>query len=318
MDLREGQNIMQPPLLEGDKYGYWRVRMKAFLKAHDESVWEAVEQGWTHPVTIDKGGRTISLAKNRWTEEQKNAEAANSKALNAISSGVDGKKFKMILTCEIAKTSWDMLQTAHEGTKKVQISRMEMVTSKSESLRMQEDETIADFNTRVPDISNESFALGEPMSEEITEECIADKYKELFNHWLEGVELNKKLQCSLTSLKHEKEKLREKDEILVEQKAELLDVISSLKIQMEKDKNDHAKALGELKKRNDVLSRKEVRLLEVVSALEIQIEMEKEAHATRLKQLSSLQKSTKMLNSGSKNLDSILTSQRIDGGHKGL
>ncbi|CAM8885104.1 unnamed protein product [Rhodiola kirilowii] len=31
---------------------------------------------------------------------------------------------------------------------------------------MQEDETIADFNTRVLDISNEAFALGEPMSEE--------------------------------------------------------------------------------------------------------------------------------------------------------
>ncbi|CAM8886526.1 unnamed protein product [Rhodiola kirilowii] len=31
---------------------------------------------------------------------------------------------------------------------------------------MKEDETIADFNTRVLDISNESFALGEPMSEE--------------------------------------------------------------------------------------------------------------------------------------------------------
>ncbi|CAM8908352.1 unnamed protein product [Rhodiola kirilowii] len=31
---------------------------------------------------------------------------------------------------------------------------------------MKEDETIADFNTRVLDISNESFAIGEPMSEE--------------------------------------------------------------------------------------------------------------------------------------------------------
>ncbi|CAM8990151.1 unnamed protein product [Rhodiola kirilowii] len=31
---------------------------------------------------------------------------------------------------------------------------------------MQEDETIADFNTRVLDISNEAFALGEPMTEE--------------------------------------------------------------------------------------------------------------------------------------------------------
>ncbi|CAM8884914.1 unnamed protein product [Rhodiola kirilowii] len=86
--------------------------------------------------------------------------------MNAIFSGVDGKNFKMISTCEIAKKAWDILQTAHEGTTKVKISRMETVTSKFKSLRMQGDETIADFNTWVLDISNKAFALGEPMTEE--------------------------------------------------------------------------------------------------------------------------------------------------------
>ncbi|CAM8954176.1 unnamed protein product [Rhodiola kirilowii] len=165
MDLREGQNITRPPLLEGNKYGYWRVRMKAFLKSQDESVWEAVKNGWTHPVTTE-AGKVNLLAKDKWTEIHKNTEAANSKAMNAIFSGVDGNNFKMISTCEVAKKAWDILQMAHEGTTKVKISRMEMVKSKFEKLRMQEDETIADFNTRVLDISNESFALGEPMSEE--------------------------------------------------------------------------------------------------------------------------------------------------------
>ncbi|CAM8962862.1 unnamed protein product [Rhodiola kirilowii] len=165
MDLREGQNITRPPLLEGNKYGYWRVRMKAFLKSQDESVWEAVENGWIHPVTTE-AGKVSLLAKDKWTEIHKNAEAANSKAMNAIFSEVDGKNFKMISTCEIAKKAWDILRTAHEGTTKVKISRMEMVTSKFECLRMQEDETITDFNTRVLNISNESFALGEPLTEE--------------------------------------------------------------------------------------------------------------------------------------------------------
>ncbi|CAM8990838.1 unnamed protein product [Rhodiola kirilowii] len=165
MDLREGKNITHPPLLQGNKYGYWRVRMKAFLKSQDETVWEAVENGWTPPV-VTKDDKVIPLTKDKWTEAQKNAEAANSKAMNAIFLGVDGKNFKMISTCEIAKKAWDILQTAHEGTTKVKISQMETVTAKFENLRMREDETIVDFNTRVLDISNEAFALGEPMSEE--------------------------------------------------------------------------------------------------------------------------------------------------------
>ncbi|CAM8956705.1 unnamed protein product [Rhodiola kirilowii] len=102
MDLREGQNITRPPLLEGNKYGYWRVRMKAFLKSQDESVWEAVENGWTSPV-VTKDNTVSLLTKDKWTEAQKYAEAANSKAMNAIFSGFDGKNFKMISTCEIAK-----------------------------------------------------------------------------------------------------------------------------------------------------------------------------------------------------------------------
>ncbi|CAM8934552.1 unnamed protein product [Rhodiola kirilowii] len=102
MDLREGQKITRPPLLEGNNYGYWRVRMKAFLKSQDESVWEAVENGWTPPV-VTKDDEVILLTKNKWTEAQKNTEAANSKAMNAIFSGVDGKNFKMISTCEIAE-----------------------------------------------------------------------------------------------------------------------------------------------------------------------------------------------------------------------
>ncbi|CAM8988991.1 unnamed protein product [Rhodiola kirilowii] len=66
MDLREGQNITRPSLLEGNKYGYWRVRMKAFLKFQDESVWEAVENGWTPPV-VTKDDEVIPLTKDKWT-----------------------------------------------------------------------------------------------------------------------------------------------------------------------------------------------------------------------------------------------------------
>ncbi|CAM8910847.1 unnamed protein product [Rhodiola kirilowii] len=83
--------------------------MKAFLKSHDESVWEVVENGWTHLMAIDEVGKARPLAKILWIEGQKKAEAANSKTMNAIFSGIDGKNFKMISTFEIAKKAWDIL-----------------------------------------------------------------------------------------------------------------------------------------------------------------------------------------------------------------
>ncbi|CAM8984437.1 unnamed protein product [Rhodiola kirilowii] len=559
MDLREGQNITRPPLLEGNKYGYWRVRMKAFLKSQDESVWEAVKQGWTHPVATDEEGKVSLLAKDKWTEVQKKAEAANSKAMNAIFSGVDGKNFKMISTCEIAKTAWDILQTAHEGTTKVKISRMETVTSKFENLRMQEDETIADFNTRILDISNEAFALGEPMTEEtlvrkvlrsltkrfamkalaakeandvktmrldelmgslqthemdmneedrltkvssaglkaevvkdktndaseqqyamfaknfgkfirrqygkgiessqssdsrfqknnrtkfqkeekdykknsaedslsenkgkgiqyrecegfghiraecintqnkkkeyavnwsdsdsegetnnfvaltgcvkpkkdqsieeetmkspedhtpyssysdhdkITDEEIANNYKDLYQQWLVDIKRKTDLQNSLEDLTAEKEKLKKEVSILklnYQQtitdlkaqliaatneraelsytKTELLAVISSLKLQSNDYQGDHSGDTDDLKQENDTLKRREVNLTDIIDSLKCEIETGKLAHEATIEELNHLRKTVKMLNSGTKDLDSILGAQRIGVVIKGL
>ncbi|CAM8884809.1 unnamed protein product [Rhodiola kirilowii] len=71
MDLREGQNITRPPLPEGNKYGYWRVRMKAFLKSLDEMLWKAVEKGWTLTVTTEADGKVVLTAEDKWTEDNR-------------------------------------------------------------------------------------------------------------------------------------------------------------------------------------------------------------------------------------------------------
>jgi hypothetical protein len=46
------------------------------------------------------------------------------------------------------------------------MSKLQLLTTKFENLKMDEDETISKFNTRLRDIENSSFALGERMYEE--------------------------------------------------------------------------------------------------------------------------------------------------------
>ena len=53
-----------------------------------------------------------------------------------------------------------------EGTTIVQKSRIEMLISKFENLRMEENETIEQYHARISDISNESFILKEKISKE--------------------------------------------------------------------------------------------------------------------------------------------------------
>ena len=94
--------------------------MKAFLKSIDERVWNSVEYGWEKPTT----------PVSEWQTSQKEADAFNSKAMNAVSM----EKFKRISNVEVAHTAWNILQTVHEGTKAVKINKLQQLTSKFESI----------------------------------------------------------------------------------------------------------------------------------------------------------------------------------------
>ena len=90
---------------------------------------------------------------------------ANFKVLNAIFASVDANQFKLISSCECARNAWNILQTAHEGTPLVKISKLQMLATRFEDLRMMENKTISEFNSKLCDIANEAFALEEKYSD---------------------------------------------------------------------------------------------------------------------------------------------------------
>ncbi|TYK29846.1 gag-pol polyprotein [Cucumis melo var. makuwa] len=100
-----------------------------------------------------------------WTKDEDDAAVGNSRALNALFNGVDPNIFKLINIYKLAKGAWDILEVAFEGTSKVKISRLQILTSRFEALQMTEEETIVEFNVRVLDIANESDALEKKMSD---------------------------------------------------------------------------------------------------------------------------------------------------------
>ncbi|CAM8944927.1 unnamed protein product [Rhodiola kirilowii] len=166
MTLKEGQSTTRPPLLEGSNYASWKPKMKSFLKSLDERAWKAVLTGWTEPTMENLTGEVVPKPEALWTEADDRASVGNSKAMNAIFSGVDENVMKLIINCEVAKDAWDILQMAYEGTDKVCNSRMQIVTTKLEEMKMKDSETIPEFNARVLDLSNEATALGKPIDEE--------------------------------------------------------------------------------------------------------------------------------------------------------
>ncbi|CAM8987445.1 unnamed protein product [Rhodiola kirilowii] len=321
MSLKEGQSTNRPPLLEGPNYAYWKSKMKAFLKSLYERAWRAVMIGWTEPIMANPEGVGMPKPEALWSEADDVAAVGNSKALNAIFYGVDENVFKLIAECEVAKEAWDILRIAYEGPE-------------SESNDEEEEHENVNLVGHIVTIEDGSETSENPYSSTLSEQPIddasssddeglahetsAEMYKELYEKCLLVIGLNKKLTETVASLTEEKDKKWQEVELLLAQKVKLLDIVSVLKSEMEKNRETHPAGLVELRRKNAELSRKEVHLLNKVESLELQIEMERDNHAATMKELSKFKGSAKMLNSGSKNLESILRSQRIEDGHRGL
>jgi hypothetical protein len=142
--------------------------MCAFLKSIDSKTWKAVVMGWEHPVVLDKDGNKTTVLKpeEEWTKDEDELALGNNKALNALFNGVDKNMFRLIKQCLVAKDAWDILKTTHEGTSKVKMSRLQLLTTKFENLKMKDDEDIYDFHMSVLDIANSFDALGEKIPED--------------------------------------------------------------------------------------------------------------------------------------------------------
>ena len=117
----------------------------------DEKVWNFIEYEWEKPTTLV----------SEWQTSQKEATAFNSKVMNAIFNAVFMEEFKRISNVEVAHTTWNILQIMHEGTKTVKINKLQQLTTRFKSIKMSDDECFDEFYTKLNDIVNSAYNLGE-------------------------------------------------------------------------------------------------------------------------------------------------------------
>jgi hypothetical protein len=119
------QTLNFVPTFDGTNYGYWKARMRFFLKSID--YWNIVETGWTKPedTTLER----VPL---------KNAQLSNDKALHALCQALSPFEFAKISNCESAKEAWKILETTYESTKLVKSAKLQMLISRFEEIKMLE------------------------------------------------------------------------------------------------------------------------------------------------------------------------------------
>ncbi|XP_042973013.1 uncharacterized protein LOC122304816 [Carya illinoinensis] len=106
---------------------------------------------------------------------------------------VSPEEFKRISMCEVAKVAWKILEVTHEETKTVKNSKLQLLTTKFEEIKMLEDESFNEFYDKLNDIVNSKFNLGEKVDELRTMRKILRSLPERFRLKVTAIEENKDL-----------------------------------------------------------------------------------------------------------------------------
>ena len=96
------------------------------LCAIDEMVWDFVENCWERSTT----------AKSEWDKAALALANANSKAINTIFCGVSIDEFHRISHVKSVKEVLTILETTYKGTKKVKDTKLQMLTTQFEEVKM--------------------------------------------------------------------------------------------------------------------------------------------------------------------------------------
>ena len=120
-----------------------------------------MEYGWGPPLILDVHGRSTRELKPKqdWDKADNEVNEANTRALFNIFNGACPDEFHRIANCMHAKEAWYILQVTREGMSTIKISKLQMLTTKFENIRMHENQNFSFFYFELSDIVNSSVNL---------------------------------------------------------------------------------------------------------------------------------------------------------------
>ncbi|XP_070003846.1 uncharacterized protein [Nicotiana sylvestris] len=158
--------------------------MKFYLEAYD--LWKVViEDRLIQPFPANP---TLAQIKAHLDEKTKKY-----KAKTIIQNSVADSIFSKIIACETAKEAWETLKHEYQGSERGRQNQILNLKRDFESLRMQDDETIAKYSDRISLIVNKISLLGKDFKDDRIVEKILVTIPERFESKISYLEASKDL-----------------------------------------------------------------------------------------------------------------------------
>ena len=102
-------------------------------------------------------------------------------------------EFHRISHITVAKEVWEILETTYKGTKKVKDTKLQMLTTRFEELKMSEDESFDSFYNKLNEVIVSKFKLGEKTEDSKTVRKILRSLPKSFRAKVTTIEESKDL-----------------------------------------------------------------------------------------------------------------------------
>ncbi|XP_033516763.1 uncharacterized protein [Nicotiana tomentosiformis] len=136
--------------------------MHDFIMVEDSQLRDVICDGHFVPMkVVGVGTRIVPKTRKEYNDADRKAIEKKFKAKKIRVCGIGPYEYNRVSTCKSAKEIWEALKTVHEGTTQVKRSKIDMLITEYDLLKMKEDEFIQDMHTRFTSIINELHSLGE-------------------------------------------------------------------------------------------------------------------------------------------------------------
>eukprot|EP00253_Pinus_taeda_P018537 PITA_18537 len=156
----EREASIRPPIFDGSNFVYWKVRTTAYLQSLGAEVWDIVEGGYTFPSTTP----TDTVGKKLYE--------TNAKSVNTLLGSLSKSEFVKVMQLKIAKEIWDKIILSYEGDDQVKRAKLQSLKIQHETLRMHNDESVANYFLRIDEIVNRMKNLGEEIKVTLVEKIL--------------------------------------------------------------------------------------------------------------------------------------------------
>src|ERR1044072_7622090 len=124
----------KPPIFDGERFDYWKDRIKSFFLDFDMDLWEYVTEGYVAPV--NNVGDAVPLI--RMNEDQKKQFRNHHKARTILLNSISYSEYEKITNKETAKSVYDSLVMTHEGNLQVKETKALALVQKYEAFKMED------------------------------------------------------------------------------------------------------------------------------------------------------------------------------------